>query len=361
MIHPVTGQLPQERHQPFLGSAEWTTLILVLLTFAVPLMVSNPQVLSQTNLILIGATAALGVYIMLRMDLMSFAVPAFMAIGGYTVAILGIRLEITNVIVLAIGAFVVPALVAIPLGALILRLKGVYFVLVTFVLTEILQLLLFEFASVTGGSNGLAGMPAATFFGTELFDNSQVVLTTCGLSLVGFLVTACFTRRFRYEFAAIEKNDILAESLGLACWKYKAMAFSVAAGVSGLAGFALVNMLLTAHPTSFAPMSSVNYITYVIVGGKGSILGTLVGAALLVSATNYFAMSGELSPGFFGLLIIVVTLLARGGVVGVAGTLLQRLTSRNVQPLTSLPSTSADLASDGAGSDNRPSAVGGRP
>lgn len=318
-----------ERRSPFFSGYEWVTLALVLATFAVPFLTVNPQIMSQTNLILIAATAALGVYIMLRMDLMSFAVPSFMAIGGYTVAILSIRLGITDVFVLAAAAFIVPALLAIPLGWLILRLKGVYFVLVTFVLTEIVQLLLFEAAPLTGGANGLVGMPAVKIFGFELWDNSHVLLTTAGLAFTGFLITAIFTRRYRYEFAAIEKNDVLAESLGLACWKYKALAFAVAAGVSGLAGFALVNMLMTAHPTSFAPMSSVNYITYTIVGGKASILGTLVGAILLVSATDYFALSGELSPGLYGLLIIVVTLVAKGGVIGMLTKTVQRLRGRN--------------------------------
>jgi branched-chain amino acid transport system permease protein len=324
MTSPSAARLPEERRQPLFSGVEWITLALVAMSFAIPLLVTNPQVLSQTNLILIGATAALGVFIMLRMDLMSFAVPCFMALGGYTVAILGIQLGITDVILLGIAAFLVPAICAIPLGALILRLKGVYFVLVTFVLTEIVQLLLFEGEPLTGGANGLVGMPAVTFFGVELFSNAQVVLTTCGLALVGFLVTAIFTRRFRYEFAAIEKNDVLAESLGLAGWKYKAIAFSVSAGVSGLAGFAIVNVLMTAHPSSFASMSSVNYITYTIVGGKGQILGPLVGAGLLVSATDYFALRGEFSPGLFGLLIIVVTLVAGGGLVGLATNLLRR-------------------------------------
>ena len=324
-----TRSLPPVRRSSMLGLHEWITLVIVFMAFLVPVLTKNPQTLSQTNLILIAATAALGVYIMLRMDLMSFAVPAFMAIGGFTVAILGIRQGVTEVIILGLSAFIVPALCAIPLGWLILRLKGVYFVLVTFVLTEIVQLLLFEAAPLTGGSNGLVGMPAVTLFGFELWDNSHVLLTTTGLAAVGFLITALFTRHFRYEFAAIEKNDVLAESLGLACWKYKALAFAIAAGVSGLAGFALVNMLMTAHPTSFAPMSSVNYITYTIVGGKGSILGTLIGAGILVSATDYFALRGELSPGLYGMLIIVVTLVARGGVVGLATSLLARLRGRH--------------------------------
>lgn len=324
------------KRQPFFSIPDWLSLGIVGLSFVVPFVSTNPQVLSQTNLILIAATAALGVYIMQRLDLMSFAVPAFMAIGGYTVAVLSLRLGITDIFVLSASAFIVPALCAIPLGSLILRLKGVYFVLVTFVLTEIVQLLLFEAEPLTGGANGLVGMPAVTFFGMELWDNSLVLATTCALAFTGFLITAVFTRWYRYEFAAIETNDVLAESLGLAAWKYKAMAFTVAAGVSGFAGFALVNMLLTAHPTSFAPMSSVTYITYTIVGGKRTILGTLVGAIVLVSATDYFALSGEMSPGLFGFLIIVVTLVARGGLVGIAISTYQRLMNRQSKDVTGL-------------------------
>jgi branched-chain amino acid transport system permease protein len=329
MNNRVPKSLPAEIWPSLFSGHDWIALAIVSLTFVIPFTSTNPQVLSQTNLILIAATAALGVYIMQRLDLMSFAVPSFMAIGGYTVALLSMKLQLTDVFVLAAAAFLMPALCAIPLGALILRLKGVYFVLVTFVLTEIVQLLLFEAGPITGGSNGLVGMPAVKIFGMELWDNPHVLLTTCGLAFVSFIITSVFTRWFRSEFAAIETNDVLAESLGLAAWKYKAMAFSVAAGVSGLAGFALVNMLLTAHPSSFAPMLSVNYITYTIVGGKASILGTLIGALLLVSATDYFALSGEMSPGLFGLLIIVVTMVARGGVVGVVSGLLYRLAGQS--------------------------------
>ncbi len=313
--------------QRFFSVHEWIALAVVLASFVIPFATTNPQILSLTNQILIAGTAALSVYIMLRMDLMSFAVPTFMALGGYTTALLGLRLGVTDAIVLGIASFVVPALVAIPLGALILRLKGVYFVLVTFVLTEILQLLLFELGPLTGGANGLVGMPAVTFFGIELSDLSQVLLTTCGLAFVGVLTTAVFTRRFRYEFAAIEKNDVLAESLGLACWRYKAVGFAIAAGVSGLAGFALVNMLLTAHPSSFSSFSSVNYITYTVVGGKGSILGSLLGAGLLVTASDFFALRGELSPGLFGILIIVVTLVAPDGLIGLVSRIVRKVFS----------------------------------
>lgn len=139
--------LPRAR---FLGGAEIAAIVVFAACFAVPMMTRSVLVFSVLNQALVGVVAAQSVWIMLRMNLLSFASPAFMAIGGYTVAIAG-QYEVTNVFLLTAAAFVLPALVAIPLGALVLRLRGTYFVLVTFVLSQIMQLLLFETPGLTGG------------------------------------------------------------------------------------------------------------------------------------------------------------------------------------------------------------------
>jgi branched-chain amino acid transport system permease protein len=314
------------RHSRSPRAGEIASIVIVALVFAIPFLSESPLVYSVTNQILVAITAAFSVYIMLRMDLLTFAVPFFMAVGGYTVAIAGIREGITDTIVLGALSFVVPALIALPLGALVLRLRGVYFVLVTFVLTEILQLILFETPGLTGGSNGLVGMPATTLFGLTLADNRDVLFVATGLALAAALITAGLTSYFRQNFAAIEENEVLAQSLGLITWRYKALGFVVAAGLAGMAGFSVVNMLLTAHPTSFSPISSVNYIGYTIIGGRSSMLGAIIGSGILVWATNLFSIRGEYSAGLFGLLIIVVVLLAKGGIVGAGEALLRRFT-----------------------------------
>lgn len=296
------------------GLDVWGVLLLLPLA-AVPFVTANQFYYSLTNQVLIGLVAALSVYIMLKMDLLSFAVPAFMAIGGYAAA-LAARAGATDLLLLMALSFAAPALVALPLGALVLRLKGVYFVLVTFVFNEILQLALFETPTLTGGSNGIAGLPAVKFMGWELATNRNVVFVTLAIALVAMLITIIVTHRFRPEFAAIEENETLAESLGLVAWKYRTIGFIVAAGVAGLAGFALVNMLLTAHPSSFSSFSGVNYIAYAIVGGRGTLLGPLFGSSLLVWTSNVFSSQGEYSAGLFGLLIIAVVTIAPGGLVG---------------------------------------------
>jgi branched-chain amino acid transport system permease protein len=154
--------------------------------------------------------------------------------------------------------------------------------------------------------------------------NRQVVMFACGLALLATFITSVLTRYFRQHFAAIEENEILAESLGLVVWRYKALGFVVAAGIAGLAGYSLVNMLLTAHPSSFDSITAVDFIAYTIIGGRGSILGPFVGASLLVYATNMFGTHGQYAQGLYGVLILVVVLVARGGVVGTISALARR-------------------------------------
>jgi branched-chain amino acid transport system permease protein len=298
----------------------WGVLLLLPL-LVVPFVTTNPLFHSLTYQIAIGVSAAMGVYIMLRIGLLSFMVPAFMAMGGYASAMLA-KAGTTDLALLMAVSVVVPALVAVPLGAVVLRLKGVYFIFITFIFNEILQLLLFETPELTGGSNGIAGVPPATFFGIDLGSPVMLVLVTVVLCLAAALCTLAVTHVFRSEFTSIEENATLAESLGIAAWKYRTIGFVASAAVSGLGGFALVNMLSTAHPSSFASWSVNNYIAYVFIGGRGTMLGVVVGSVLLIVMTNLFSNQAELSAGLFGLLLIVVMMLARGGIVGTCARLL---------------------------------------
>jgi branched-chain amino acid transport system permease protein len=213
-------------------------------------------------------------------------------------------------------SFIVPAVHSLPLGLLVLRLKGVYFIIITFLFNEILQLVIFETPALTGGPNGIADIPPATLFGTHLASSKLLIVVTVAVCIVAALITLAVTQRFRAEFTSIEENETLSESLGVAVWKYRTIGFIASAGVSGLAGFALVNMLSTAYPTSFSSWTINNYIAYAFVGGRGSILGIVVGSLLLIVATNLFSGYANLSAGMFGVLLVVVMMLAPGGIVG---------------------------------------------
>lgn len=305
------------------GGQEWAALAIFTAALALPFLTEDMLIASIANQVLIGVMASLSVFIMLRMDLLSFATPAFMALGGYTAALLALQ-GTTNVLLLVAASFAVPALVALPLGALVLRLRGTYFVLVTFVLTEILQLLLFMTPGLTGGSNGLAGFPAPTLFTMDLGDSRSVLVLAAAMALLGAVITVALISFCRQHFAAIEENELLAESLGLVVWRYKALGFVVSAGIAGMAGFSLANMLLTVHPTSFGAPQAVDQLAYTVIGGRGSILGPIIGASLLITASNFLGSQGQYAQGLFGLLLVIVALVARGGIVGAVGALFRR-------------------------------------
>jgi branched-chain amino acid transport system permease protein len=305
--------MTSNRHRDFRLDIWGVVLVVPLLL--VPMVTKSPLLNSLTYQSAIGVSAALGVYVMLRMGLLSFTVPAFMACGGYAAAMLA-KSGMTNLLLLMAVSFIVPALAAVPLGALVLRLKGVYFIFITFIFNEILQLILFETPMLTGGSDGIAGVPPATLFGADLGSPARLVLVTVVVCIVAALCTLAVTQRFRAEFTSIEENETLAESLGVAIWKYRTIGFVASAGVSGLAGFALVNMLSTAHPSSFASWSVNSYIAYAFVGGRGTMLGIVLGSLLLIVMTNVFSSYAHLSAGMFGVLLLVVMMAAPSGLVG---------------------------------------------
>jgi branched-chain amino acid transport system permease protein len=317
------------RHRDF--KLDTWGLVLLLPLIVVPFVTTNPLLNSLTYQSAIGVSAAMAVYIMLRMGLLSFTVPAFMAFGGYAAAMLA-KAGTTNVLALMAIAFIVPALFAIPLGTLVLRLKGVYFIFITFIFNEILQLILFETPTLTGGSDGISAVPPATFFGLGLESPRGLVVVTVIVCLVATLSALAVTQRFRPEFTSIEENETLAESLGVAVWKYRTIGFVASAGVSGLAGFSMVNMLSTAHPSSFASWSVNAYIAYAFVGGRSTMLGIVVGSLLLIVMTNVFSAYAHLSAGLFGVLLLVVMMAAPGGLVGTAIRLLDARKARAQAP-----------------------------
>ncbi len=290
---------------------------LVLALLAVPLIGSTPLVASFANQIAIGVVAALAVYITMRMRLLSFTVPAFMAVGGYATAIVSTSGG-NNLILLLLVAFLVPVLFAIPLGFLVLRLRGVYFIFFTFILNEVFQIAIFETPGLTGGSDGISGVPPAALFGITFGAPNRVVLVTVIVGILAAVVTLAVTERFRAEFSAIEENEPLAESLGLVVWRYRMIGFLASAGVSGLAGFALVHQLSVAHPSEFTSFAAVNYIAYAVVGGTGSMLGPVVGAMLMVTMSNLFSTKGLYASALFGVLLTSVVMIAPDGLVGEA-------------------------------------------
>src|SRR5690625_881504 len=227
-------------------ASDYVCLISLVFAGFLPLISNNILVLSVGSNVMIGLCGALAVYLMLRLDLLNFAVPGFMAVGGYAAAIAA-QHGITDLFVLLAIAFSTAALIALPIGIITLRLRGIYFVLVTYLLTEIVQLVIVELPSITGGTNGLIGFPPAEFFGMPLISGEAIYYICYSGALLALLISVFSTTFLGDIFDSLAHNETLAQSLGLQTAKYKAGAFAVSAGIAGLGGFSLVSLLITAH------------------------------------------------------------------------------------------------------------------
>jgi len=317
---------PPRRSLPTFLLSPVAALALVALAALTPKFTADPFLLSFVPTIIVTLLAALHVWLLFRVNLLSFGSPPFMAIGGYALALTATHLT-SNAVVLLLACFVVPALFALPLGLILLRLRGTYFSLVTFVLAQVVVLIIVIADGPLGGNSGISGIPAATFGSMTFGAGGDLVRFSVMVAFIGVTIASGVSVVWRRHFAAIAQNEALAASLGLRAWVYKTLAFVTAAGVAGLAGLVLTNQLGNAHPDSFQPFSGVNHVAAAVIGGP-SMLGPLVGSFILTWLVHVFASEAQYSQLLLGFALIVVTLFAKNGITGsfqtAAGWLINR-------------------------------------
>ena len=251
---------------------------------------------------------------------------AFMAIGGYTTAILShdhhMNLLVTLPIACAIS-FAVGLLVGLPA----LRLSGVYLALATFAFAVSVPQLALKFSKFTGGSNGIQA--AGSFSHLRLY----VVSWTCaGISFV--LAWLLLRGRIGRAFRSIRDSPVAAASSGVSLPIYKTLAFGVSAAFAGVAGSLFVMATNGyAQPQEFGVLLSLQILIGAAVAGMGALWGVLAGAAFVgllptVSADAPLIGSAHGQDVVFGLIVILIMLLLPNGVVGVLARLAQRRQAR---------------------------------
>lgn len=250
--------------------------------------------------------------------LVSFAHAAFLGTAGYVTGALMIRwgahpLGMPAAFVAGVAA---AALVGLAIGSLAIRRRGIYFAMITLALSQIVYFLALQFRW-TGGEDGLQGIPRGSLFGLDLASDTTMYYVTLAFFCVGFL----FVYRIVYSpfgqiVQAIRDNEPRAVSLGYDTDRFKLIAFVLSAGVAGYAGAlkALVFQLVSLNDVSLHTSTEVVLMT--LLGGLGTMLGPLAGAAVVVGLQNYLATIGDLVTVVVGLTFIVCVSFFRRGFVG---------------------------------------------
>lgn len=244
----------------------------------------------------------------------------FMAIGAYATAILTKTMPTYAgfYISMIVGA-VVAAVIAIIVGIPTLRLKGDYLAIATLGVAEIIRIAIINGGDLTNGAAGMTGVLQYTTWPVVFI---FVVLITV-------LMTNFLRSPMGREVLAVREDEIAAESMGVNTTKIKVIVFVFAAMVSAIAGSLFVGYIGAVAPKDFTILKSIDYLIIAVLGGLGSITGTIVAAIVLGILNMYLQNFSELRMIIYSLALILVMVFRPGGLLGTKELFLSKFFSKN--------------------------------
>lgn len=281
----------------FEGRREYIALVLFLLALAVVPFVTSGYWIYMVCLVAINVISATGLNILTGFTgLVSLGQAAFMALGAYTVAWLEIHTGVPFGLNLIAGGLVAAAF-GLVVGLPSLRVKGLYLAIATIGAWVLVTFALNNGGSFTGGASGLS-MPPADFFGILLDEPRELYWLILPVAVLAvFAANNLFRTRIGRAFIAIRDRDISAEVLGIRLLRYKLISFALSSFYAGLAGGLWAYFFRVVTPESFPLLMSIFFLAAIIVGGMGSILGSILGAVFMTMTPEVLKMGvNALSP-----------------------------------------------------------------
>jgi branched-chain amino acid transport system permease protein len=238
--------------------------------------------LSIANQVGLAAVGALGLNVLVGFTgQISVAQGAFLGVGAYTSAYLTTRVGVPFWVALPAAGLVTAAVGGV-FGIPSLRLKGLYLVIATLAAQVVIEWFMIHLVPVTGGSQGIFGIPAPAL-GPLVFDTERAYyfLMLAALALAVLACANLFRSRAGRAFIAIRDQDIAASVVGVDVFRYKIIAFMVSSFIVGAAGALQAHHDLIVSPENFNLAVSIEYLGMVIIGGLGTVSGSLYGAAFI--------------------------------------------------------------------------------
>src|SRR5438034_1703863 len=235
--------------------------------------------LSILNLILIAVVGALGLNILVGYTgQISIGHGAFMSVGAYTAANLVVHLHAPFWITIPAGGLMA-ALIGAVVGIPSLRVKGIYLAIATLAAQLIIEWTINHVPAISGGVQASIQVPRPTVFGYPLRTQTQLYLFLMGFVVLAVVGTSNLVRsRIGRAFIAIRDQDIAAEIIGIDIFRYKLWAFAISSFYAGVTGVLYTYYLGIANYEQFQITVSIDYLAMIIIGGLGSILGSIFGA-----------------------------------------------------------------------------------
>lgn len=252
--------------------------MLILFAVVAPLIMSE-YYLTLLSLVAISIVGALGLNILLGYTgQLSIGHAAFMSVGAYTAANLVTKFDLPFLITLPAGGLMAAA-IGVIVGIPSLRIKGVYLAIATLAAQFIIEWIINHSPSISGGVQASIEIERPTLLGMKLDGPVELYYFLLIVAVIAIVATQNLIRsRIGRAFIAIRDQDIAAEIIGISVFKYKLYAFAISSFYAGVTGVLYTYYLGIASYEQFSLAVSIDYLAMIIIGGLGSILGSILGA-----------------------------------------------------------------------------------
>jgi branched-chain amino acid transport system permease protein len=258
------------------------------------------------NFLGINALLGLSIYATLATGQLSVGNAAFMGIGAYTAALLGMRLGVPFLPSLLLGSLAGGA-TALLLGLPVTRLSGVFLAIATIGFGEVVRIVALNATPVTGGAQGLNGIPSTT-------QTWHIYLT---LAVVLFIFWRIRGSRLGYTWEAIRQDEVAARNLGVDIARHKVLAFALGGLLAGIAGGLAAHFTFFIGPNEYGFAQATNILVYAVVGGAGAFWGPVLGSTLITLLPEVLRGVGVTAGGIRlfvnGLILLLVILFLPNG------------------------------------------------
>lgn len=308
-------------------------LLLGVLLALAPLVITDQGHLYFMTLILVWCLFALGYDLVFGVTgMLSFGHAAFFGVGSYVFAL--IVLKDPALFPLAIiAAGVAGGLVALLVAALALRLSGIYFSLMTLAIAE-----LFFFAAsspmrnLTGGEDGLTGVPRPTLLGVGFIDDARFYLLVLAFFMLGIAVSRMLRNSpFGQALKGLRVNEVRADQVGFNVKRLKLAAFAISGIYTGIAGALLGSLMQFVNPQGLHWSTSGDVVIMTLLGGIGTLYGPIYGVVVFEVLKEALSSRTVHWYGILGLIFIAATMYMPRGIQGAVTAFRQRLVKRSGQ------------------------------
>jgi branched-chain amino acid transport system permease protein len=283
-------------------------LILAAIVALAPLVIHYPTLLTQA--LIFGLLAAAFNLLLGELGFLSFGQATFNGLGAYAAGLLLIHVAHVPILLALVAAAICGALGALIVGALSSQGAGVYAVMLTFAFNELAFYVAFQWRDVTGGDNGLRGVPRPISGELAYYYFCAVVFL-----IVFYALLRVIDAPFGHVLRAIRENEPRARAIGYDTRRFKVTAFVISGAITGIGG-AMYAMLYGFVPIQVVDFdTSTNIVIMGLLGGIGSPYGALIGAAIFTVLSDRLSHLWAHWPLILGVLFCTVVMALRGGVV----------------------------------------------